>query len=192
MNKIIRIKESELIRVIKNIIKEQFDNQNIKNILLRRVKFLKDYDIQEREGDSFLTKKVKTYRNIPINQILNIDDLYIIPKLKITSMVGYYVRTSETPRPYKSMREIPENEKHHTFYVDFILSVDEYQEDTDAPRKYYITAMLQNNKLKYEEDIITKDGERISEEDLNRIINNINKFLFRVEEYTDINNIPLF
>jgi hypothetical protein len=192
MKRKIRLNESDLIRIIKSIVKEQFSDQNIKDILLKRVKFLNDYDIQEREGNSLYAKKVKFYKNIPINNILNIEDLYVIPKLKVTSMVGYFVRTPETPRQFKSMKEIPANEIHHTFYVDFILSVEEYQEDTDTPRKYYIAAMLQNNQLKYEEDIITKDGEPISEEDLNRIINNINKFLFRVEEYTDINNIPLF
>jgi hypothetical protein len=67
------------------------------------------------------------------------------------------------------------------------------KEMDDLTFKVFILAKKQlEKKLSYNKEIMLKNNEEIPQIELDKIINDMNGVLFKIEEFTEKNNINLF
>ena len=67
------------------------------------------------------------------------------------------------------------------------------KEMDDLTFKVFILAKKQlEKKLSYNKEIMMKNGDEIPQIELDKIINDMNGVLFKIEEFTEKNNINLF
>jgi hypothetical protein len=159
---------------------EQTEPQNnIKDILIKRIPFLKEYNIfkDPRDEKRLEAQRVIFNENVKImmgNEIIN------FPQYNVSSEIIYY--------PHR----INDNTFHH-FIIKNQFPTMQPKEMDDLTFKVFILAKKQlEKKLSYSKEIMIKNGEEIPKNELDKIINEMNGVLFKIEEFTEKNNINLF
>lgn len=110
------------------------------------------------------------------------DDIITFPIFYTSSEITYY--------PHKVNDDV-----FHNFSIKNKLNAKTPKEMDDNPllrRTFYLALGRVGEKLSYFKDIMVKDGEKISKEEMDKIINEMNGILFKFEEYTEKHNINLF
>ena len=165
---------------IREYLNEGDESQNnIKDILLKRIPFLKEYNIfkHPRDEKRLEAQRVIFNENVKImmgNEILN------FPQYNVSSEIIYY--------PHR----INDNTFHH-FIIKNQFPTMQPKEMDDLTFKVFILAKKQlEKKLSYSKEVMVKNGEEIPKNELDKIINEMNGNLFKIEEFTEKNYINLF
>lgn len=174
---------NNLKKIIKNNIREflneDYSTQNIKHILLKRIPFLKEYDIFEhpRNNDRLEAKKISYNENV--NFLIG-NDVVNFPIFNISSEVTYY--------PHK----VYEN-NFHLFIIKNSFHVKKPDSMVDLEYKVFLHGLKQvGQNLSYSKEIVVKDDEKIPKEKLDNVINEMNGVLFDIENFTQQHSIDLF
>jgi hypothetical protein len=156
---------------------ENVNQPDIKNILIKRISFLKEYDIEDRENELLAERDVFN-ENVKIMQG---DKIIVFPQLNITSKVTYF------PQRINQDTTILHFNVTNKFYPD------QPKQMNDIQYRIFILAMKKvEEKLSYAKEVVLETGEKISSILLDQIINDINGVLFKIEDYTQTLNIDLF
>ena len=165
---------------IREYLNESDESQNnIKDILLKRIPFLKEYNVfkHPRDENRLEAQRVIFNENVKImmgNEILN------FPQYNVSSEIIYY--------PHR----INDNTFHH-FIIKNQFPTMQPKEMDDLTFKVFILAKKQlEKKLSYSKEVMVKNGEEIPKNELDKIINEMNGNLFKIEEFTEKNYINLF
>ncbi len=169
-------------KLIKNIIKEVLIEQyskNIKDIIINRVPFLKDYKLYNhpRDDKRLEAQRVVFNKNVKLmrgDEILNFD------QLNISSEVIYY--------PHK----IDDNTFHHFIIKNKIHPTQPKEMDDLTFRVLLLAFNNLEKKLSYNKELIQPNNQDINQNELNEIINDMNKILFEFEEFSQKHNLNLF
>ena len=159
---------------------EQSEPQNdIKDILIKRIPFLKEYNIfkHPRDEKRLEAQRVIFNENVKImmgNEIIN------FPQYNVSSEIIYY--------PHR----INDDTFHH-FIIENQFPTMQPKEMDDLTFKVFILAKKQlEKKLSYSKEIMMENGEEIPKNELDKIINEMNGILFKIEEFTEDHYINLF
>lgn len=166
--------------IIKKLLRENLEsNNNIKDILIKRIPFLKEYNIFKHPRDE---KRLEA-RRIVYNEnvkVMNGNDILNFPQYNVSSNIIYY--------PHK----IDDN-VFHNFIIENKLNTMQPKEMDDLTFRVFIMAIKQlEEKLSYNKEIMVKNNEEIPKNELDKIINDMNGTLFKIEEFTQKYNIDLF
>lgn len=182
--KLSKIEEGDLVKTIRKTIR-QYLNENtnyygdVKNTLIKRIPFLKEYNIYEhpRDKSRLEAQKISYHSNI---KVIMGDDILTFPQFNVSSEVIYY--------PHK----IDDNTFHH-FIIKNEFHATTPKEWDDLTRRvfFYVNNSL-GKKLSYNREYMVKNDEEIPSDVLDEIINDMNRTLFEIEEFTSKKNIDLF
>lgn len=169
---------------LKNIIKnklreyltEQKSNDSIKNTIITRVPFLKDYKIFKNHKDENRLETQKIVYNENVKVMMN-NEILLFPQYNISSEVIYYPHT---------INDIT----FHNFIVKNEFHTSQPKDMDDLTFKVFLIAknLLEKN-LSYSKELRLKSNEQIPVVELNQIINDVNGTLFKLEEYTEKHNL---
>jgi hypothetical protein len=108
------------------------------------------------------------------------DEMVTFPQLNILSEIIY------------DEHKINENTFHY-FTIKNDISVMPPDDMDDLTRRIIVQVFkMQSDKISYSKEIMVKTGDNIPAEELDKIINDMNGNLFKLEEYTNKANINLF
>jgi hypothetical protein len=164
---------------IREYLNEQISFDDIKNILIKRIPFLKEYNIfkHPRDEKRLEAQRVIFNENVKVmmgNEIIN------FPQYNVSSEIIYY--------PYR----IDDN-TFHNFIIENKFPTMQPKEMDDLTYRVYIVAKKQlEEKLSYSKEIMIKNNEEIPQIELDKIINDMNGVLFKIEEFTEKHSISLF
>lgn len=159
---------------------EQSEPQNdIKDILIKRIPFLKEYNIfkHPRDEKRLEAQRVIFNENVKVmmgNEIIN------FPQYNVSSEIIYY--------PHR----INDDTFHHFIIKNQFPTMQPKEMDDLTFRVYIMAKKRLEEKLSYSKEIMLKNNEEIPQIELDKIINDMNGVLFKIEEFTEKNNINLF
>lgn len=173
-------------KIINHFINSNFINEekeqtlsNIKDNLIKRIPFLKDYNVFKNPRDPKRLEAQRVVYNQNVNVIMG-DQILNFPQFNISSNIFYYPHT------------ITDNTFHH-FIIKNEFHIAKPQDLDDLTFKVFIMAIKQlEKKLSYNKEIMIPNNEDISKNELDKIINEMNGILFKIEEFTEKHNINLF
>jgi hypothetical protein len=153
--------------------------EKIKDVLIKRIPFLKEYNIfeSERNPEKLHAQKISYYEGI--KRVIG-EEIYVFPGYTTASEVFYY--------PHK----IRENTFHY-FIIKNTFRISKPQNMDDLMYRVFIMVKkgIEEN-FSYRKEIMLKEGNEIPYDVLDVIINEMNKNLFEFEEFTEKENVPLF
>jgi hypothetical protein len=155
---------------LKQLIREELNRKiNIPDSLINRIPFFKEYTIVENEPDYLKLQKIK----------------YQSKKIAIKDEVYNFDIFNEVSEFSFSKHKIRDN-VFYSFFLknEFLISQPKGMDDLQF-RVLQLMMNKTNEKLSYRKEIILKEGEEISKEELDSIINHINKKLFEFEEASE-------
>lgn len=162
--------------ILKHLNENLVYNSDIKSILIKRIPFLKDYKIF-KDDKRLEAQRVVYNKNIKMvmgDQILNFE------QFNISSNIYYY--------PQK----INDNE-FHNFTIKNEFYPTKPKEIDDLTFRIFLIAIKNLEKqLSYSKEIIVKNGQEFPKNELDKIINEMNGILFKIEEFTEKHQINLF
>lgn len=166
--------------IIKKLLRENLEsNNNIKDILIKRIPFLKEYNIFKHPRDEKRLEAQKVVYNENVKVMMG-NDILNFPQYNVSSNIIYY--------PHK----IDDN-VFHNFIIENKLNTMQPKEMDDLTFRVFIMAIKQlEEKLSYHKEIMVKNNEEIPKNELDKIINDMNGTLFKIEEFTQKYNIDLF
>lgn len=166
--------------IIKKLLRENLEsNNNIKDILIKRIPFLKEYNIFKHPRDEKRLEAQKVVYNENVKVMMG-NDILNFPQYNVSSNIIYY--------PHK----IDDN-VFHNFIIENKLNTIQPKEMDDLTFRVFIMAIKQlEEKLSYHKEIMVKNNEEIPKNELDKIINDMNGTLFKIEEFTQKYNIDLF
>lgn len=175
MKKIFIINES----TSKMLSEELNTSQNIKDMLIRRIPFLKEYNIFEHPRDKNRLEAQKISYNGNVKVVIG-EDIVNFDIYNVSSEVRYYSDQL--------------NEKtFHYFTVKNTFHVSKPKEIDDLTFQVILAAHRQLEKnLSYRKEYVVKIGEEIPKDELDKIVNDMNGILFKIEEFTEKHSINLF
>ncbi len=166
-------------KTIKKYLNEQTSSENLKDVLLKRIPFLKEYKIFKHPRDEKRLEAQRLIYNENVKVMMG-DDILNFPQYNVSSTVTYY--------PH----EIYDNKFHH-FIIKNRFHARQPKEMDDLTFRVFLTAKKQlEEKLSYSKEIMTKNDEEIPKDELDKIINEMNGILFKFEEFTDKHSINFF
>lgn len=161
----------------KLFLNEEMSEQNVSNILIKRIPFIKEYDVYEKNENKLNAQRIVYNEDVIFfmkDEILN------FPIFNVVSEIKYY------------KHEI--NDK--TFYYFNILNsfpISKPKDMDDLTFQVFIMAKKQLEKnMSYRKEIMINHKEPLPKEILNQIINDMNGNLFKLEEFTEDHYINLF
>lgn len=161
------------------LIEEEISSDNIKNILIERIPFLSVYEIFEHPRDKNRLQAQRRVQNENVKMMMG-DTILTFPQYNILSEIIYY--------PHR----VYENTFHNFIIKNQFFPLQPKEMD-DLTYHVFIEALkLMREKLSYSNEIMVKDGEEIPKKVLDKIINDMNGILFKVEEFTEKYSIDLF
>lgn len=164
-------------KLIKEILIETFSDVSVKDSLLKRIPFLKEYNIFEQTNERLEAQRVSYHQNV---KVIMGDEILNFEQYNISSEFTYY------------QHKVNEN-IFHNFVLKNQTHPTQPKEMDDLTFKIFLMAKKQiDNKLSYNNEVMIKVGEVFDEIKLSEIINEINKKLFEIEEFSKNNNINLF
>ena len=152
---------------------------SIKDILIKRIPFLKEYDIYEHPRDEkrLEGKRIVFNKNV---KVMMGDEMLTFPQYNVSSSVIYYPHT------------IYDN-TFHNFIVKNQFHVLQPEEMDNLTYTVFIKALNYLEKsLSYNKELIVANNEDIPKEELDKIVNEMNGILFKIEEFTEKQSINLF
>jgi hypothetical protein len=153
-----------------------FQNNTIPNKLLKRIPFLKEYNILENNPN-----RLKTQRLVFNHIIIKLDN-------NLIKFDQYNVSSEIIFTEYK----INDN----VFYNFNLKNQFHIMKPNDMDdllfRVYQMATKQLSDKLSYSKEIMLKENIPFDESTLSNIINDINGKLFEIEEYTNKMHISLF
>jgi hypothetical protein len=151
----------------------------IKDILIKRIPFLKEYEIYKHPRD---TKRLEAQRII-YNENVKVmmgDEILTFPQYNVSSEITYY------------SHNVNDN-TFHNFIIKNRFHVVQPQDIGDLVFKVFLIVMKQIEKeLSYSKEIMVKNDEEIPKNELDEVINDMNGILFKIEAFTEKRNINLF
>jgi len=170
---------------IRKIIKSQLHEQlNIKDdsvdeILKNRIPFLKEYNIFKTPRNENRLEAQRVIYNENVKVMMG-DDILNFSQYNVSSEIIYY--------PHK----INDN-TFHNFIIKNQFHTTQPKEMDDLTFKVFILAKKQlEEKLSYNKEIMVSNDNGLSKNELDKIINEMNGILFKVEEFTKKHSINLF
>lgn len=165
---------------IRDILREWLGvDVSIKDILIRRISFLKEYNIYDHPRDSIRLEahKINFHKDV---KVMMGDDIITFPQFNPSSEVIYYEH------------KIDDNVFHH-FIIKNKLNAMQPDGMDDLTFRFFlhVKGSIEDN-LSYNNEYMVKDGEVIPDDVLNGIINDMNKTMFKFEDYTNRHSIKLF
>lgn len=149
----------------------------IPNTLLKRIPFLKDYNIFINESNRLQAQRVVYNPNVKIYMG---DKVYNFEQYNVSSELFYYTQ------------HIHDN-IFHNFILKNKFHLTKPDEMDELLFRVFLAALkIQEEKLSYRKEIIVKEDERLNEVTMSTIINDINKKMFEIEEFTSKHKINLF
>jgi hypothetical protein len=171
--------------IIRKIIKSQLHEQlNIKDdsvdeILKNRIPFLKEYNIFKTPRNENRLEAQRVIYNENVKVMMG-DDILNFSQYNVSSEIIYY--------PHK----INDN-TFHNFIIKNQFHTTQPKEMDDLTFKVFILAKKQlEEKLSYNKEIMVSNDNGLSKNELDKIINEMNGILFKVEEFTKKHSINLF
>jgi hypothetical protein len=167
------------IKSVMGLLNESKIEDHIKDLLIKRIPFLKEYNIFEHPRDPrrLETQRIVYNKNV---QVVMKDEIATFPQLNVSSEVYYY----------------PHEINDITFHY-FGIKNDFHPmppEDMDELTRRIIFYMFNafRDKMSYSAEIMVRDGEEFPMDRFDEIINEMNGNLFQIEEYTQKYRIDLF
>ncbi len=154
-------------------------NNDIKNILIKRIPFLKEYNIFNNPRDSKRLEAQRVVYNTNVKLLMG-DDIIIYPQYNVSSNIIYYPHTIN-------------DYTFHNFVIKNTFHVMPPEEMGDLTHRVFLMVLKKlEDKLSYNKEVILKKDESFPNDELDIIINEMNGVLFKIEEYTDKYTISLF
>ncbi len=164
--------------IIHSILAED-SSYGIKDILIKRIPFLKEYKIFGHPRDPKRLEAQRIAFNMNVTTTMG-DDIITFPQMNVSSEVTYYEHV------------IDEYTFHHFIIKNTIHAMPPDDMD-ELTRKVSIMAFkMFSEKISYGKEVMVKTGSDIPAEELDAIINDMNGNLFYVEDYTQTHRIDLF
>jgi hypothetical protein len=182
INIIIFLLTDIFIGMIKKILREYLNKKSnsVKELLIDRVPFLKDYNIFDnpRYPEDLTSQKITYNENVKF--FTKDRETILFSQFNVSSEIFYY--------PHK----INENTFHY-FIVknEFFITKPEGMDDLTFRVLLMMFKHVEEN-LSYRGEIMVKENETIPEDELDRIINKMNESLFKLEEFCDKHYIDFF
>lgn len=168
---------------IKKLLRENINvNLLTPKYFINRIPFLKDYNVNalnktNSQPVNFSFQKIKEYKDI--SRKIG-DDIITYPRVSVTSTFTYY-------------QHLVNENVFHNFILNNTFFYSQPKNMDDLTFKIQTLANKQMEKiLSFNETIVTKENESISNFLLNETINDINGKLFKFEEFTSNLNVSLF
>jgi hypothetical protein len=166
-------------KTIKKYLNENVSTTNLKDILIKRIPFLKEYNVFKNPRDEKRLEAQRVIYNENVKVMMG-DDILNFPQYNVSSEIYYY--------PH----EIYDNTFHH-FGIKNRFFTKQPKEMNDLTYKVFLTAKKQlEEKLSYHKEIMIPNNEDIPKNELDKIINEMNGILFKIEEFTEKHSINLF
>lgn len=151
----------------------------IKDIIIKRIPFLKEYKIYKHPRyDERL--EAQKFRNITDVTTMMGDEMITFPQVSISSEIIY------------DKQKIGENTFHNFTIKNSIHATPPDNMDNLTQKVLMHVFKMQSDKISYNKEIMVNTGDNIPAEELDKIINDMNGNLFKLEEYTNNANISLF
>ena len=164
-------------KYIRQVLKEEFNNSALADSIIKRIPFLEDYNIKRIPNNGIIAQRIVYNRNYEFKLG---EEIHLFPNFNIGSEFSF----SNFP-----VRD-------NVFY-NFILKNEFFiskPEDMDSFNFKVLTTILKRleQNYSYRKEIIVKEGQTIKKEDLDNVINDINKKLFEFEEFMNKNGISFY
>ncbi len=174
----------KLKKIVTKIISEYLNEQqmlddDIKNILIKRIPFLKEYNIFKHPKDEKRLEAQRVIYNENVKMMMG-GEILNFPQYNVSSEIIYY--------PHK----INDNTFHH-FIIENEFHAMQPKEMDDLTFRVFLLAKKQlEEKLSYKKEVMVSNNDELSKTELDKIINEMNGILFKVEEFTEKHSINLF
>jgi hypothetical protein len=164
---------------IREYLNENIGTNNVKDILLKRIPFLKEYNIFKHPRDDKRLEAQKVTYNENVKVIMGYD-IINFSQYNVSSKITYY--------PYKINDNI-----FHNFIIKNQFHTTQPKEMDDLTFRVFLIVKKQlEEKLSYRKEIMIPNNEYIPKDELDKIINEMNGILFKIEEFTEKHSINLF
>lgn len=151
----------------------------VREQLLRRIPFLKAFEIYRDQRDATRLEAQRIAYNQDVTFELG-DDIHVFPQFNVVSKLTYY-------------QHVINDNTFHYFTVKNEFAVMQPDNMDDLTFRVYRHALnALQDKLSYSEELMLNTGDLIPAQDMDRIINQLNKTFFEIEEYSTQHNIDLF
>jgi hypothetical protein len=158
---------------------EQMLDDDIKNILIKRIPFLKEYNIFKHQRDEKRLEAQRVIYNENVKFVMG-DEIVNFPRFGVTSNIWYYTN------------DVYDNTFHH-FIIKNKFGMKKPEEMDELTYRVFIIGMKGlGENLSYSKEIRLKNNEEIPKKELDKIINDMNGTLFKIEEFTEKHSINLF
>lgn len=151
----------------------------MKDVLINRIPFLKEYNIFDHPRDPERLEAQRIVFNKDVTIMMK-DEMVTFPQMNISSEVFYYPHV------------IDENTFHNFIIKNKIHAMPPDDMDDLTMKVLFYALNTVSEKISYSKEVMVKTGEDIPAEELDTIINDMNGCLFYVEDYTQKHNIDLF
>lgn len=161
----------------KLFLNEDMSEQNISNILIKRIPFIKEYNVYTKNEKELGAQRIVYNEDVIFfmkDEILN------FPIFNVVSEIKYY------------KHEI--NDKTFNYFNilnSFPISKPKDMDDLTFTVFIHAKKQLEKN-MSYRKEIMTNNNEPLPKETLDQIINDMNGNLFKLEQFTEDHYINLF
>ena len=164
---------------IREYLNENISTTNVKDILIKRIPFLKEYNVFKHPRDEKRLEAQRVIYNENVKVMMG-DDILNFPQYNVSSEIIYY--------PHKINDNI-----FHNFIIKNKFHTMQPKEMDDLTFRVFLMAKKQlEEKLSYNKEIMIPNSEDIPKNELDKIINEMNGILFKIEEFTEKHSINLF
>jgi hypothetical protein len=144
-----------------------------------RIPFLKQYNIFKNSRDEKRLEAQRMIYNKNVKVMMS-SDILNFPQYNVSSEIIYY--------PHK----INDNTFHNFIIKNAFHTIQPPEMDDLTYRVFLVAKKQLEEKLSYNKEIMLPNNEKISKEELDKIINDMNGILFKIEEFTEKHSINLF
>lgn len=174
-------KEHEVTENTKSLIKRLI-RENLSEIIFdenyfkKRIPFLKEFKFYDRRN-RIEAQRISYHENV---RKMYGDEIFVFPQFNASSEFVYYKQ---------NINDVTI----HNFIIKNSVHPMQPNNMSDLHYKIFIMALKQlEEKNSYSHEIILNKNEEINNVELDEVFNNINKRLFKFEEFSDENNTSLF
>jgi len=165
--------------IINESLNEYVDTSNLKDVLIRRIPFLKEYNIfkHPRYKDRLEAQRVTFNEDV---QMMMGDEILNFEQFNVSSNVIYDTH-------------VVNDNTFYSFTIKNELIPTHPEEMDDLTFKVFIMMLKKTEeKLSYHKEVMIQKGEGFPKSELDAIINDMNGILFKIEEFTQKHSINLF
>jgi len=155
------------------------ESTKIKDIIINRIPFLKDYNIfkNRRNEDRLDAQLVKYNEDVTM---MSGDSILLFPQFNVSSEITYY------------SNKIGDN-IFHNFIIKNSFHVIKPEELDDLTFRVFNFALRQlENNLSYNNELMLPADVDIPKDEFDKIINEMNRILFKIEEFTEKHYLNLY